>query len=502
MTVLWEPGGRHGVVWPGGVALLDGSLTRETVDSIWRRIEEVDGLQSFILLLGEECGQMAFDLPPFAVVLASSPLHVAARGIPVSVTSDGATQELTGEGHSLWDELRVEFPSGLQLGTPIDSTRGLPLVAGIVPTDGLVWGEGSDGTQDQDTATGAERALDPLATSITATPPSTEEAAPVVEDVPAPQEESPAAPEPSIDEDPPAAGPVEAQPQEPEPEPQHAIESVGNAETLIELDDPEAISSEPDPEPTPPEPVGRFAALYGDTILRPVEDAALRLGDEDEDGPATPAPAAPAPSHAPAPPAQPTPAVPTPPASPLPPTVSLTDPSRVGDHDGSTVYTGPTQTPAYTTDPRLTPDTILGVRCPQGHGNPPHRLKCRVCDAPLTGAPDLITRPGLGWLRLASGERIELTRTIIIGRDPRAVRVTGSLPVLVPIPNQHISASHVEIRVEGWSILAFDLHSRNGTFLRREGEPIMRLPEQPVLLTSGDVLDLSHGVLLGFEELP
>ncbi len=154
-------------------------------------------------------------------------------------------------------------------------------------------------------------------------------------------------------------------------------------------------------------------------------------------------------------------------------------------------------------EPPLTGDVVLAVRCARGHPNPPSRPVCRVCQLPLGDAPVRTSRPALGRIRTSGGETIELTTTVVVGRNPRSARVsTTSLPRLLALPFGHISGSHVEIRLEGWSVLAVDLASTNGTFLRRRGEPPVRLPESPVLLVSGDVLDLGHGVHLLLEDLP
>ena len=81
-------------------------------------------------------------------------------------------------------------------------------------------------------------------------------------------------------------------------------------------------------------------------------------------------------------------------------------------------------------------------------------------------------RPRPGGIRVSTGQVVALDRTVVIGRRPRSTRVTGTdLPHLVAVdsPQQDISRSHVELRVEGDSILATDLHTTNGTTLLRAG---------------------------------
>ena len=73
----------------------------------------------------------------------------------------------------------------------------------------------------------------------------------------------------------------------------------------------------------------------------------------------------------------------------------------------------------------------------------------------------------------------------------------------VDSPQQDISRSHVELRVEGDSILATDLHTTNGTTLLRSGVDPMRLhPGEGTVVVPGDVIDLGDGITVAIEELP
>ncbi|MCF6378470.1 FHA domain-containing protein [Nocardioides KLBMP 9356] len=76
------------------------------------------------------------------------------------------------------------------------------------------------------------------------------------------------------------------------------------------------------------------------------------------------------------------------------------------------------------------------------------------------------------------------------------------MPRLLPLPHSHVSGTHLEIRLEGWSVMVADLGSTNGTFLQRPGQPTVRVSETPQLLHSDDVVQLGHGVDLRFEALP
>lgn len=109
-----------------------------------------------------------------------------------------------------------------------------------------------------------------------------------------------------------------------------------------------------------------------------------------------------------------------------------------------------------------------------------------------------------GRLRVSNGQVVTLDRTVVIGRRPRSTRVSGTdLPHLVAVdsPQQDISRSHVEVRVEGDSIVATDLRTTNGTTLRRPGtDPVRLHPGEATVVVPGDVLDLGDGITVAVEE--
>lgn len=113
--------------------------------------------------------------------------------------------------------------------------------------------------------------------------------------------------------------------------------------------------------------------------------------------------------------------------------------------------------------------------------------------------------PAPGRLRLSTGVIVPLDRTVVIGRRPRSTRVSGTdLPRLVAVdsPQQDISRSHLELRVEGDTIVATDLQTTNGTLLLRAGSSPTRLhPGEQTVVVPGDVLDLGDGITVDVEEL-
>ena len=112
--------------------------------------------------------------------------------------------------------------------------------------------------------------------------------------------------------------------------------------------------------------------------------------------------------------------------------------------------------------------------------------------------------PAPGRIRLSTGQVLQLDRTVVVGRRPRSTRVTGTdLPHLVVVasPQQDISRSHVELRVEGDSIIATDLHTTNGTTLIRQGaDPVRLHPGESTVVVTGDVLDLGDGISIEIED--
>lgn len=101
-------------------------------------------------------------------------------------------------------------------------------------------------------------------------------------------------------------------------------------------------------------------------------------------------------------------------------------------------------------------------------------------------------------LSLSTGQQVALDRPVLIGRAPESSRFGfGETPrlVTVPSPQQDISRTHVEIKVEGDHVLVTDLRSTNGTVVVLPGAPPRRLhPGESVPVPAGTVVDLGDGV--------
>ena len=138
--------------------------------------------------------------------------------------------------------------------------------------------------------------------------------------------------------------------------------------------------------------------------------------------------------------------------------------------------------------------------CPQGHANPPEIRDCLTCSQPLTGMFSYVRRPALATLTLSTGAAIEVAGDVVVGRAPQVQR--GGDPhivalVTVPSPQHMVSRSHLILTTSGWSILAQDLGSSNGTVLARPGAtPVLLGTGMPTPVFMGDLMDIGDGVTL------
>lgn len=290
--------------------------------------------------------------------------------------------------------------------------------------------------------------------------------------------EAPPAAEPPLVSPSPAPGPV------PVPEVVNAAEPPREEPPAFPLDEP------------PPGAQDSYDFLFGATVQRTVEDAAVRDQTAGDNEPAREA-------HLP--------------VSELPPESPTAVP--LGDHDGMTITSEDLRNLLHQaegntlTEPVLegewdrTSVKVLAVSCPAGHLNPPQSTNCRVCQQKIQDQEALsVSRPPVGTLRLSTGEAILLDRPVLIGRAPEVARVTGpELPhlVSVPSPDHEISRNHVEVRLEGWHVLVADLNSTNGTTVTLPGAPPQRLhPGEATLIIPGTTVSLSDAVSFSLEVHP
>ncbi|TDE89963.1 FHA domain-containing protein [Occultella glacieicola] len=277
------------------------------------------------------------------------------------------------------------------------------------------------------------------------------------------------APEPPADENP-----------EPEvPEPGISEPEVAEPEAPAAPEDP-ATDAPPPPTPVPPQPpAGTPTAEYeqvGPVSSGLIDSLPWNMPNAREaDAAAQP----PAPSPVPTfdPPSERDSAPPS----------SAGDAEIEGDHDGETILVSHLRT-AYAQDAAdAVPDQPPSATIVPG-----------VADDALYDEP----RPMI-MLGVSSGPRVPLDRVVLIGRAPESSRFAGSLMprlVTVPSPQQDISRTHVEVRLEGDHVVVTDLRSTNGTLVAVPGNDPRRLhPGEGVPVPVGSLIDLGDGITISVE---
>ena len=249
-----------------------------------------------------------------------------------------------------------------------------------------------------------------------------------------------------------------------------------------------------------------YDALFGRTTHRSVQDAAVDVPIEPELDASTDGATDLAPQHQ-------LPKVDLAPesASPvsglisgIPSTPTAAEPPGMedpGDHDGMTMTVAQLRALRASGEPTAAPSppavgggpTVQALVCGAGHANPTVLAACRHCGAPLASAQVVIPRPSLGRIGLSSGQSISLTRSAIVGRNPRVEgTMHGEVPSTVKVEGvEALSRSHAIIRLEGWQVMVEDLDSANGTTVTLQG----RAPRR---LRAGEPMILEHGALIDF----
>lgn len=158
-------------------------------------------------------------------------------------------------------------------------------------------------------------------------------------------------------------------------------------------------------------------------------------------------------------------------------------PSEVGDHDGFTVMSGDLQ------KMRKQQAAANEQAVAAASAKTPARAETPVAK-PLA--------PPRAMLRLPSGEIIGLEQPVLIGRAPSVTKVSGgAVPRIVSLGgvDQDISRNHVEVTVEGDTVVVTDLHSRNGTLIVLPGKSPQKLRSgEPTAVIVGTLIDLGGGI--------
>jgi len=148
--------------------------------------------------------------------------------------------------------------------------------------------------------------------------------------------------------------------------------------------------------------------------------------------------------------------------------------------------------------------TVLAVYCPSGHLTPAHAPTCRICRVPVAQQQGFETaRPGLGVLRMSTGDVVALDRGVIMGRAPdvNAADERDRPNVLrLASPDNDISRNHAEVVLDGWQVYIRDLGSTNGTVVTLPGQPPNRLRRDDMFpIEPGTTVSLADEVSFTFE---
>ncbi|MGO4189879.1 FHA domain-containing protein [Pseudarthrobacter sp. TAF60_1] len=518
------------------------------VQSLWDLLEDAPEVHEVLHAVTSSFGVSLAKIPSFGIVDFREALRVFLRGdLDLTVQLPGGPVELNGRDVTTWTERRLDLPEWYRLTVAGGNQPGtaLPLTEGVV-------------------------LLQSLTVAVTRAP---ADAQVIV------------APEPAATRE-----PVDGQdadvPSEGDAESRHGgsrgtTEREVSVETVLGLTDDEshypAETAEPAQEaraePSPDvesashdgqvpahELTGTYDHLWEKTVIRRIEDAAVRDEPEESDAGAAPHAGAPEADALPetplpntfgpaTPPMAPVNVTPPPtavaapslggglidsvpwrtggssaPAAQVPPSFNLpqvpvpaTEPAVEpggfdGDHDGQTIMKSdlagvgapplpaPVQEPVSGAGP-----LVLALVCDRGHVNPPTHAQCAACGAPLPPDAVQVARPRLGRMRVSTGELVDLDQSLVIGRQPSVSRVQGGvMPRLVQVssPSGDISRSHVEVRLEGWHVMLCDLKATNGTVLVREGQQPRRLAQNEMaILLDGDIAELGDDISLRFEEI-
>jgi hypothetical protein len=485
----YTPGEWYAVVAGGVVLLLAPSTPPEVVRDVWATAPERGGG------LGAQLDALVRHglggLHPFAAVdLTGGKVHTALRGdVEVEVVRGTRAEVLSAPEVVSWSERSVGSAEEVTVRVS-GAGRGaaLPIVSGVVRASRVrVRLTGAEPAREVEAAP-SEPVVLPAAPTPVAVAPG--RAAAVADAEVAPAE---------------AAAPVAAAPAEAAPaaaaEPAAAASADAPAGT-------EVVEGAPAPGEVVAGELVEAEVVDAEVVEEVVEEEApaeAAPAEVEEHDAAAEAPAAPfpAPAPAPAPPAAggpvlPAPAQPyVPPAAPAAP--ALPGPASADDHDGLTILSGELASirqhlPSWAVS--QTGDWPSGPVVPTPAPAPGVSGALPVTAAPTAQLP-------VPRLALSTGALVPVDAVVLIGRAPQADRApdgSDARLVTVPSPEQDISRTHAEVRLEAGRVLVTDLYSTNGITVATGALPPRRVTAgEPVAVGEGDVVDLGDGVTFTVE---
>lgn len=454
--------GRWTAVVTGGTLALVGPHTRPaTVRALWDEAPARSGLVGLLGVLVRE----GFDgLPPFALAaLEGDRVHVALRGdVEVVVDrADGALVLRAGDV-STWTEQVVDGALGVsvRVATAVPDAVALPVVEGVVRAEAVTVGLVAEPDAEPDAERASVGTAARQASSVVAEPAHRPEIevtlADLVADTALPDgdEPVPAAAEAPDPLDLGTAWPVTTD------GPVLPAEAVVPTEAVL----PTEAALPPSPAPAP------AAEAIGEPTEQPAEEL---TGSVDPWAFPT---------------AEPTHVQPVADAEVVQAAEALlrdVPSSSPEDHDGLTIMSS---------DLAAIRDQLPSWAAETAPGSYPQ--------VPVVTGAVPVAEPA-HRLVLSTGLVVSLDRAVLLGRAPQVSRVANrELPrlVTVPSPQQDISRTHAEVRVEGGDVLVTDLGSTNGVQVQTDGTPARRLhPGEPTRVGEGETVDLGDGVTFTVE---
>lgn len=139
-------------------------------------------------------------------------------------------------------------------------------------------------------------------------------------------------------------------------------------------------------------------------------------------------------------------------------------------------------------DSSLEDTVLIGAITPSRHAAPP----------PLVTPPPAPEPKAVYAFRVgARGVIVTLDRAAYIGRRPSRPRIpTWDSPrlVRVPSPSGEVSASHLEVRQRGSSVVVTDLKTTNGSVVRAPGrDPVALARGESLVVAPGTTIDIGDG---------
>ena len=378
--------------------------------------------------------------PPFALVeysgefeTGTATAHCIVRGdAKIEAVANGESVEIDGASATTWAERTLEGVQSLELifGSGTTAPATLPLANGVAWVDRVTLARGAS-------------VVAPVAAAVPAAasaPVPVAVAKPVIArvptPVPAPVAEAPAHVAPPVT-------PILA-PRSSEVEDATIAEfTVSSSRGTPAADSPAGTPVTSDTPETADAPDFGYDSLFEETMVRSIEDAAVRPEEEgDEHAPAEAGPAA--------------------------------DGSK-GDHDGMTMMSS----------------DFAALRAARKKGKGANAVSVSTPSAPAYR------------LEIAGGGSEPLSSTVLVGRAPSVSKISGGqIPRLVTLTgSEDISRNHAQFSVEGDTVVVTDLHSRNGTSIILPGRsPQLLRAGEPTSVLVDTVVDLGGGVTLTVKE--